>query len=131
MHVKGIHSTFVRAEGNSKRIFSVIGSGNKKWFKDLRSQENVSKNRFLSKATAFKVSNGKLRLELLPAAKCGTELRKKIRNNVQDKFVLFVKIDKSANCFHFKLRDVTPLNMKNSNSELQTSMTDFYSRCSK
>ena len=63
-------------------------------------------------------------MELMPAAKTGSKLKKTIRNT-GEKFKLHIKVDAMPSYSHFSIREVEKLSKSNS-SELQTSILDYY-----
>ena len=118
MSLKGIPVKFLRQTGN-RRVFE-IDPLRKNWFLDLKSK----KNKLMTSSEAFKINRGKVEMEILPAAKMASALRKTIRNSVGDRYRIFIKVSKIANGFQFQLRDAES-SSQNSN-QMQTSMLDFF-----
>jgi hypothetical protein len=75
-------------------------------------------------------SNGKVLLNLLPAAKSGASLRKAI-SNPKEKFKLYIKVEIVTSEALFKLRHVVAMGKVSDAKALQTSMHDFFTFSSK
>ena len=54
VHFKGIQATYVRSEGQNKRIFELHGTY--KWLKSLKDPEFRKQHPLLSKASCIKVN---------------------------------------------------------------------------
>ena len=119
MSLKGISVKFLRQAGSARRVFE-IDPLRKNWFLDLKSK----KNKIMTSSEAFKITRGKVEIEILPAAKMASALRKTIRNSVGDRYRIFIKVSKIANGFQLHLRDAES-SSQNSN-QMQTSMLDFF-----
>ena len=127
MHFTGIKATFVRNEGPNTRVFELHGP--QKWLKNLKDPTFRKEHPLLSKASCIKVdSSQKVFIELRPAAKTASELKKTIKN-ARDKFKIFIKTDVCNGKPLFYLQSAERLSTNGtSNFELQTSITDFLTK---
>ena len=73
------------------------------------------------------IQSGKVLMELMPAAKCASQLRKEIKNT-GDKFRIFVRVVNTGKEKCFSLYKVECLEKAAKDHNLQTSILDFYNR---